>query len=106
MSCNVTANERLCKQPSEKRYYSMNFSNLLDSGETLQSIVSITEEKLDGSSSSDLTFSGQTLSSDLKSVEVWIEGGVDRKRYHVVFKVITSAGAELEGEGALIIKER
>lgn len=102
--CKVTANERLCKQPSEKRRYSMDFSNLMGVSETINSITSVSQEYLDGSTSTDLTFSGQAIEG--QTVTVWIEGGVDRKRYHVVFLIQTSTGAILEGEGPLVVRER
>jgi hypothetical protein len=100
----IAAPQHLHKTPYEKRKYSMSFSSLMATAETINSISSVSQEYLGGSTSTDLTLTSEVISG--QTVEVWIEGGEDRRRYHIVFKIVTSAGQKLEGEGTLIIKER
>ena len=75
----VIANERLCKQPSEQRKFSIEFNNLLDTSETVSSITSISSEKIDGSAT-DLTISSSgiessSVSSKNSMITFWVAGG-------------------------------
>jgi len=81
---NITAKQRLCKQPAEKRKFSMDFSQLLATSEILTSISSVTSEKIDGSAS-DLTITGTTINGN--KVEMFIEDGTTGNTYRVEFQI-------------------
>jgi hypothetical protein len=101
----VTAPEHVEKQPSEKRSYTMDFSNLMATGETIESdpAPSVVSEKRGGGASdltiSDVTISGQTLT-------MWIEGGTHASVYRIEASITTSTGQELEGDGILKIRDK
>ncbi len=104
----VTANQELCKQPSEKRKFAMEFANLLSDNEEVSSINSITHEKIDGSTS-DLSLSLQTItdgSATNSRVTVWIEGGTAITLYRIEVIVTTTNGQILEGDGLLKVTDR
>ncbi len=94
----VSAPETLCKQPSEKRRFQMDFSNLLASGETIVTLTSISHAKIGGGTSA-LVISGSTLDGSGK-VSFWIADGTEG-RYRVEVLVVTSSTAILEGDGIL-----
>ena len=100
---NITANQRLCKQPAEKRKFSMDFSNLLATGESITTISSVTSEEIDGGTS-DLTITGETLSGS--NVEMFIEAGASGKTYRVEVTVNTDASQILQGDGILYVSDR
>ena len=100
---NITANQRLCKQPAEKRKFSMDFSNLLASGESITTISSVTSEEIDGGAS-DLTITGQTLNGSI--VDMFIECGTSGKTYLVEVTVNTNGSQILQGDGILYVSDR
>lgn len=104
----VTAPEQLCKQPSEKRKYGMEFNSLLTSGETISSITSINSEKIDGSAT-DLSITSSGIQDGISSssrVTMWIESGTHGGMYRVEVLVTTSGGQILEGDGLIRIIDR
>ena len=88
----------LIKQPAESRLYTMDFSALLASDETISSVTSVTDD-----SSDDLTLGSPTYSNTTASVR--ISGGTSGKTWKVTFVVATSAGNTLEGEGLLSVRD-
>ncbi len=100
---NITAKQRLCKQPAEKRKFSMDFSQLLATGEILTSIASVTSETIDGGSS-DLTITGTTISGS--KVEMFIEAGTTGNTYRVEVTVNTNGSQILQGDGILYVSDR
>jgi len=100
---NITAKQRLCKQPAEKRKFSMDFSQLLATGEILTSISSVTSEKIDGSAS-DLTITGTTINGN--QVEMFIEDGTTGNTYRVEITVNTNGSQILQGDGILYVSDR
>jgi len=94
----------LIKAPSERRYYSMDFSNLLNTSESITSIVSITSEKR-GGGVTDLLIDDSGISSDGKSIEMYIAGGVDFSVYRIEVRVGTPSQL-LEGDGLLKITDK
>lgn len=96
----VTAPQNLPKQASEIRTYSMDFSNLMASDETIATISSVSSE-LRGGGTSDLTLSSETISG--QTVEVTISGGTKAKTYRIEIIITTSGGQTLEGDGLLRI---
>lgn len=101
----ITANETLCKQPYEKRQFSMDFDLLMDTDETINSSPGpqVDSEKINGDSS-DLTISDVTISGH--KVLFWIAGGTNNRRYRVEVQIITSGGQYLEGDGILVVKDK
>jgi hypothetical protein len=99
----ITANQRLCKQPVEKRKFSMDFSALLSSAEILTSITSVTSEEINGGVS-DLTITGQTINGT--KVEMFIESGTSGITYRVEVTVTTNGSQILQGDGILFVSDR
>jgi hypothetical protein len=100
---NITANQRLCKQPGEKRRFSMEFAALLSSGETITSIASVTSEEIDGGVS-DLTITGETINGS--KIEMYIEGGTSGLTYRIEITINTNASQILQGDGILFVSDR
>lgn len=98
----VTAPQILLKQPSEKLYFSMDFSNLVADGETISS-PTVTSEKSDGSVS-DLDITGVTING--LTVEMWIADGTTNTKYRVEVVVNSSGGSIIEGDGILVVKDK
>jgi hypothetical protein len=106
----VIANQRLCKQPVEKRKFSIEFNNLLATSETLSSISSVASEKIDGSAS-DLTIATtgietSSVSSKNSAITFWVSGGTTGNTYKIEAIVNTSDSAKLEGDGILFVTDR
>jgi len=97
----VTAPQRLIKQPSENRQYSMDFSNVLSAGETISTQV-VTSQLACGDSS-DLTITGEAISG--QTVTCWIAGGTHGNVYRVEFVITTSTSQTVEGDGILYVKD-
>lgn len=91
------SSETLVKQPAESRLFSMDFSPLLASGETLASVVSVTGLPV-GLTIGAASYSGQVASAR-------ISGGTTGTRYKITFLVTTSAGNTVESEGVLQVKD-
>lgn len=100
---NITAKQRLCKQPVEKRKFSMDFSQLLASGETITSIASVTSETIDGNTS-DLIITGQTINGS--KIEMFIADGTSGLTYRVEITVNTNGSQILQGDGILYVSDR
>jgi len=93
----VTAPEVLVKQPGETRQFSMDFSSLLGTSETIStSAVTV--------SPSGLT-TGSTSVSGSK-VLFNIVGGTHGVRYRLEVTITTSASATLVGDGILRVSDK
>ena len=99
----VTAAQHLEKQPSEVRTYTMNFGNLMATGETISTIASVTSE-LRGGGSSNLVLASETISG--QTVTLVISGGTHGRTYRVEIKITTSNGQTLEGDGILKVLDK
>ena len=102
MTCSVTAPERVVKQPSEVRQYIMTFANILASGETISTIVSVTHE-VRGGGTSDLTVYNEVATTN--EVSTWISGGTNNVTYRIEITVTTSEGQTLEGDGIISVRD-
>lgn len=91
MGC-VTSNTRLVKQPDEYRQFSMQFSELLSTEETIVSAA--VESSPTGLDISDIEVSGT-------EVKFWIGEGIHLKTYRVEVTITTSSGAIVQGDGLL-----
>ena len=76
----------------------------MDDGETISSIVSITQATRNGEDTSDLTLSNQSIND--QKAEVWIEGGVICTTYRLDCKILTSTGQKLELDGLLRVEDK
>jgi len=104
MTCSVTAPEILCKQPSEDRQFTMDFSNLLSGTEVINTIGSVSHE-LRGGGASDLTVYNEVKNSDSTAVLFWVSGGTNNSTYRIEIVVTTSAGQTIEGDGLLSVRD-
>lgn len=94
----------LIKQPGEVRNFFMDFGKVLDTGETISSIVSVVAISLgDVIGSAALTVAGYSIVGD--GVQIEFRDGTHRERYRVEVQVITSSADTIEGEGILLVKE-
>lgn len=93
--------QTLIKQPSESRLYSIDFTPLLSSGETVSSVTSFTSDQPTGAAA--LSISGIAASASLAQAR--IAGGTDKYAYKITAVVSTSLGNTLEGEGILQVKD-
>ena len=100
---NVTAPTYLCKQPGETRSYTMNFANLMVTGETINSVETPTSE-LRGGGTSDLIITDTAI--DGQTITVTIAGGTDRFVYRVEITIVTSGSQTLVGDGILSISTK
>jgi len=105
MSLNTTSSNYLVKAPVERRYYSMDFSALLSTSEIISSITSITSEKR-GVGTSDLLIDGTGISSDGKSIEMFIGSGTDFQTYRIEVQIMTSDSNILQGDGLLKVSDK
>lgn len=96
------------KQPSESWLYDMDFAPRLATAETITSITSIGQEKLntetlERTTSTDLTISNQAATGQVAQCR--ISGGTNGSVYVVTFKVGTSLGNAAEAEGLLVVTD-
>ena len=96
------ASQLLEKQPSEVRNYTMDFTNLLGTSETISSTPTVTAVIADGSAS-DLGISSVTYGTGLVNFDV--ASGTDGNNYIVTVLLSTSAGNTLEGDGPLRVRD-
>ena len=100
----VTSNQRLCKQPSEKRKFTMDFTNILGTGESISSITSVDSEK-EGGYTSDLSITSTGIATGSKKCEMYIASGTLSSTYRIEVLVATDASQILEGDGILFITD-
>ena len=103
----LTANQRLCKQPTETRKFEMDFSSLLGTSENITSISSINSEKV-GGYTSDLVIgsTGLVVATPTGTVEMYIESGTLGSTYRIEVFVNTDASQILEGDGILYVTDQ
>ncbi len=94
------AKNNLCKQSTEVRNYTMDFSNLMVTDEIISSITSVTSE-LRGEGASDLTLSSEAISG--QTITLTISGGTRNNTYRIEIIIVTSGSQVLEGDGLLKI---
>lgn len=85
----------LTKRPAESRLYNLDFAELLATGETLLTIVSVAADTPDGATA--LTLSGTAISGT--KVQVRIAGGTALYTYEITATVTTSDGNTLQDCG-------
>jgi hypothetical protein len=93
--------QTLTKQPSESRIYTFRFKRLIPPGESIATILSVSQERIDGEG--DVTLGQQTF--DGADAQIRISGGTDGALHKLTCIVRDTAGNELETEGFLRIKD-
>jgi len=93
----VTAPQLLVKQPGETRQFSMDFSSLLDTGETISG-PSVT------STPSGLTVGSATVSDS--KILFTLASGTHPVRYRIEVTVTSSGGSTLVGDGILRVVDK
>lgn len=100
----------ISKQPGETRLVSMDFSNKMVATETIVSIDSVTQSLANGGATTDLVFSGETVSD--QTAQFLVSGGdiparadIPECDYKVTVTVTTSLSQVLENDGILKVKE-
>ena len=101
----LTANQRLCKQPAETRQFSMDFTSILAAGESITLISSLSSEKV-GGYATDLSITSSGISSDAKSVTMYIASGTLGSTYRVEVLVNTDSSQIIEGDGTLYVTDQ
>ncbi len=100
----VTANQRLCKQPAEKRQFTMDFTNILGTEELITQITTVSSEK-EGGYLTDLSITSTGIATGSKKVTMFIESGTLGNTYRIETLVTTDASQILEGDGILFITD-
>lgn len=91
--------KQIClKDPDEVRVFSLDFTNDLNSGQTISAIDSIV------GSPSGLTFASNTIVTGSKIISTKVSGGAAGETYTVTASVTTSDGEELELSGKLQVR--
>ena len=103
----LTANQRLCKQPTETRKFEMDFTSVLGSSENITAITSVVSEKV-GGYTSDLAIgsTGLVSATPTGTVEMYFESGTLGSTYRIEVLVTTDASQILEGDGVLYITDQ
>lgn len=96
----IAAPQILTKGELETRRYSIDFTSLMSTGETIVSIDDISQIK-NCDNNEDLTFDNEEISG--QTVEVDVSGG-DKGTYKIVFVITTSSNQVLQGVGRLRIE--
>lgn len=99
----VTSPNQLYKQPSELRTYSMDFANLLASGETISSITSVDSIIQGSTTASDLTIASKIISGT--TIQFSVAGGTSKRTYRIEVLIVTSLANILEGDGLLVVTD-
>ncbi len=102
----VTAPQQLVKQPTETRTFSIDFSALLASGESIKSSgpAPVVTSQFAGGATTDLTIGTPAVVGN--TVEFTIAGGTDCERYRIECLITTSSGQILEGDGILKVRDK
>lgn len=102
----VSSTSTLYKKAEETRTYSMDFSNLMATGETIEEaapVPVVSQERMGGSVSTDLTIGAPSV--DGQEVIFAIAGGDNGKIYRLDVLITTSTGQILEGDGILHVRD-
>lgn len=102
----MSTSKRLCKQPRESRKFTMDFYNVLSAG-TIDGVVSVDHEKLDGSAS-DLTIHTTGIENGLATdsrVSMIIGSGTSGQAYRIEVLINSSNGETIEGDGILFVTD-
>ena len=99
----ITAPQVVEKQPLETRKLSIDFSALLESGETLTGSPTVTSEKLNGDAT-DLTVASIAINGAL--VTFLLSGGTAGVYYRIEATTTTSQSQTLEGDAIIRVTDK
>ncbi len=102
----VTADERLCKQPDEKRQFSMDFSSLMTTAETIEASSPAPTVTSTTTASDAVALTIETIAVSGQTITVWLSGGTHCASYRIEFKITTSTAAILVGDGILDVRNK
>lgn len=95
----TTAPQILEKQPAEEISFSMDFTNLLDNGESITGTPTVTVEP-----ANELTVS--SITTDGSIVSMFVVGGLHGRNYRFNVLCVTNLGYKREGDGILKVRDR
>jgi hypothetical protein len=90
------------KQPNEKFYTGINFSNVLGENETISS-VAVSAKNSNGETVSIIEDNSSSINDT--SVQARVYSGTDRNDYYIKFNIITSLGNNFEDDIRLKVRE-
>lgn len=85
---------KFTKQPSERKRYVVNYTDWLDTGETLTDVTF----SVSPTTTSPLLVDASALSTDNRSVSLFVSGGLHAQNYEVTMVATTSGGQIKEDE--------
>jgi hypothetical protein len=94
----------LNKTTEERLYFYLDFSDILESGETVTSLIQSGAKKRDESLASDITLSGVVVSSDNLGVDLWVLGGTYNYTYKIFAEVNTNMNKIIMAYGFLNVE--
>ena len=83
----------------------MDFTSVLGTGESINAISSIGSEKV-GGYATDLSITASGITSDSKSVTMYIASGTLGSTYRIEVLVNTDASQIIEGDGILFVTDQ
>jgi len=83
----------------------MDFTSALSAGESINGITSIASEKV-GGYATDLDITASGISSDAKSITMFIASGTLGSTYRVEVLVTTDSSQIIEGDGTLFVTDQ
>jgi hypothetical protein len=89
---------QLEQQPDERRSYSINYSQALDSGDRVESAAAIAEP-------AGLVVENVGVFDDGMRVKFWVRGGEHGSTYKITVNAVTAGGERLQDEVIAKIKE-
>ena len=107
----VTSETEVFKQPGESKLYSMDFTDLLGTSETISSVTSVTEEgTTDLTIANKVVITSETVVDGVtigvnKGISFRVSGGIHGRNYRIEAIVVTSAANTLEGDGILKVRD-
>lgn len=95
------------KQPADVLDYDIDFSSILDDGDTVASVGDppVPTPLSRVSSPSGLTFGPTVVINSGKTVKQWISGGTNRIQYKITLTVTTNAGRVKQVEFVVRVKD-
>ena len=92
---------KFTKQPSERKRYVVNYSDWLDTSETLLDVAFVVEP----TTASPLVVDASALSTDSKAVSMFVNGGLNATTYTITLTATTSGGQVKEDEVVFTIRQ-
>lgn len=101
----VTGLEILTKQPWENILFDMQLSDRMRSGDTITSVDSVSFTNMGQIAGSTDIALGSPVHDSGTLAQVRIDAGQDGENYRVTFRVLTTGGDSIEGDGMLYVRD-